>query len=83
MVPELNNMLGVDMCQYVSPGDVQIVSLSALLATEGSNVSISCVLLSLFNYCGGIYSTLLHTISNHCMLYAAKQNRKQTNVYFD
>jgi hypothetical protein len=39
MVPGLNSMLGQDMCSYVSVGDVVIVSVSALLKTNGSVVS--------------------------------------------
>ena len=41
MIPELNNMIGGSLCEYVNPGDVQIVSMSVLLTTEGSTVSIS------------------------------------------
>ena len=39
MVPGLNNMLGQDMCDYVSIGDVWIVSVIAVLKTDGPAVS--------------------------------------------
>ena len=41
MIPDLNNMLGEDMCDYVNVGDVQIMSMSAQLTTSASAVSVN------------------------------------------
>ncbi len=41
MVPDLNSMLGQDMCDYVDVGDVVILTVSAVLTTDGADVSIN------------------------------------------
>ena len=79
MVPQLNNMLGVDICNYVSSGDVQIASVSALLATKGSNVSNS--FLFFFQSFAFLCSCLQCAIQyNFKLFYAAKQNIKQPKL---
>jgi len=70
-------LLGGGMCEYVSPDDVQIVSMSAVLTTEGSTVSINWRLFVAYSV--GTQRALCQCNINskpeaNCILFKAPQN---------